>query len=148
MSGKHAKALIALLCALLIFAGCGQRISEGDIADKTYVYEKGGFGGPFTVTLRGDGSFTYSEGLLSSYIGSGDWELDEDTLILRDTAVPGRSRSYSFLVEDGELVFVKDGSSSFDFIGVSDGERFSPDDGTRNLPGSGFPANVSLELYS
>lgn len=127
MSGKHVRALIALLSALLLFAGCGQRVSEGDIADKTYVYENAGFGGRFTVTLNSDGSFTYYEGLLSSYIGSGDWELDGDTVILRDTAVPARSRSYSFLVEDRDLVFVKDGSSSFDFIDVSDGERFSPD---------------------
>ena len=129
MACKRAKFLFPLLCALLLFAGCAKKVSAGDIAGKTYVYEKPGFGGNFTVTLDADGSSAYYEGLLSSYIGFGNWELDGDALTVHDS---WNGNVYNFRVENGELVFIADGSSAFMFIDVSDGERFSPDDKTIN----------------
>lgn len=126
---KRAKFLFPLLCALLLFAGCAQKVSADDIAGKTYIYEKPGFGGNFTVTLDADGSSTYYEGLLSSYIGFGDWELDGDTLTVHDS---WNGDVFNFRVEGGDLVFMAEGSSRFMFIDVSDGEKFSPDDETAN----------------
>lgn len=130
MTCKRAKFLVLLLAALLLFAGCAQKVSVGDIAGKTYVYEKGGFGGHFTVTLKSNGKFTYYEGGLSSYIGSGNWELNGDTVTIRDDGGMG---IFNFRVEGEDLVFIADGSFNFNFVKVADGEKFSPDDGTRNL---------------
>ncbi len=157
MARKLAKFLISTLAALLLLGGCAQKagagglsaglgcgtlvpcghtqkIVETGIAGKIYLYEKGGFGGPFfTITLRNDGSFRYHEGWLSSYIGSGDWELDGDTVTIRDEGGMG---IFNFRVEGGDLVYIAEGSSRFLHVNVPDGGRFSPDDGTENIPGS------------
>lgn len=132
MACKSTKFLFPLLCVLLLLTGCAQKVSAGDIADKTYVYEKPGFGGHFTITLDADGSFTYYEGMLSSYMGSGNWELDGDTVTIRDDGGMG---IFNFRVENGELVFTSEGSSAFMFVKVADGEKFSPDDGTNGVVG-------------
>ena len=157
MVRKHAKFLTVPLAALLLFTGCAQaadsdglsvglgcgrlllngrtqQVVEKSIAGKTYIYEKGGFGGPFfTITLRDDGSFRYYEGWLSSYIGSGGWELDGDTMTLRDDGGMG---IFHFRVEGGDLIYIADGSSGFLHVDVPARGRFSPDDGTENIPSS------------
>ncbi|MCM1149875.1 MAG: hypothetical protein NC319_07325 [Butyricicoccus sp.] len=125
MDGKRWKILALLLCALLL-AGCGQQLSAQDLAGKTYVYEKPGFGGDFTVTLDADGGFTCYEGGLSSYIGAGDWELDGGTLVLRDTAIPSDPKTYRFRVQDGALAFLAGESDEFLFVQPAEGELFSP----------------------
>ena len=110
-----------MLVFALISVGCGnQSVQPSDIADKTYVYEKDGFGGYFTITLNNDGTFQYYEGLLSSYIGNGSWELEGNTLTLSDD----RSAINYFTVESEKLVFQEKDSSNFLHITVSDGENF------------------------
>ena len=110
-----------MLVFALISVGCGnQLVQPSDIADKTYVYEKDGFGGYFTITLNSDGSFQYYEGLLSSYIGKGSWELEGNTLTLSDD----RNAINYFTVENGKLVFQEKDSSNFLYVTVSDRENF------------------------
>lgn len=112
----------AALAAALLLAGCGRGIKAEDIAGRVYCYEKDGFGGDFTIRLEEDGSFTYYEGGLSSYIGNGDWSLEEDVLTLQE-----RTRHFCFRVaEKGEeLVFQAEPSGDFTYLKVADGERFS-----------------------
>lgn len=43
------------------------------IVDKTYINEKEGVGGSFTIHINDDGTFSYYEGLLSNYLGIGVW---------------------------------------------------------------------------
>lgn len=113
----------ALLCAG--FTGCARQITESDLAGKTYVYEKDGFGGDFTITLNNDGTFTYSEGFLSSYLGVGKWKLDGGELILTDNKETGRPLENRFKIADGELVFQAEASSNFIYVKAADGEKFS-----------------------
>lgn len=97
------------------------RIPEAPNAGKTYLYEKEGFFGSFTVTLYNDGTFTYYEGMASSYIGSGTWEQEGDTVTLSDSDFAITNR---FRLEGDDLVFIADGSSNFIYVTVKDGETF------------------------
>ena len=87
-----------------------------------YRYEGEGFGSDFTLTLKADGSFTYYEGNLSSYIGDGKWSLSDDVLTLADeTGVPIVNR---FRIEGDDLIFQAKDSTNFIYIKVDNGAQF------------------------
>lgn len=117
------------LCLLLIpalLAGCSRvanTVKAEDLAGKSYVYEKDGFGGDFVISLKEDGSFTYYEGSLSSYIGTGDWTVKGDTLTLQE-----KTQHVTFRVDGEELIFQYDESGNFLFIDVLDGEKFTAEE--------------------
>lgn len=113
--------LAFLLITSCCLTGCAEAdtVQESDLADKTYTYEKDGFGGDFTITLMEDGSFTYYEGMLSSYIGSGSWTLEGDVLHLAE-----KRGSYDFAVDGSDLVFLAESSAGFTYVEVADGARF------------------------
>lgn len=90
-------------------------------AGKTCLYEKEGFYGDFTITLYNDGTFTYYEGMASSYIGMGTWEQDGDIVTLSDDHF---TITNHFTMEGDDLVFIREGSSNFIYVRVQDGERF------------------------
>lgn len=120
------KALIrtgaAALTAALLLTGCAGAVTvrPEDIAGKLYCYEKDGFGGPFTIRLEEDGSFVYYEGYLSSYIGTGNWTLEEDIVTLQE-----KTRHFCFQVKDGDLIFQEGSSGMFTYLTVANGEKFS-----------------------
>lgn len=75
MSRKNV--FLALTAAMaLTCTGCSGISS--DISGKTYVYENGGFAdiGEFGITLNDDGTSSYYEGWASSYVGYGNWEIE------------------------------------------------------------------------
>ena len=111
---------VPVLAGGLLLAGCGKTLRPEDVAGKVYCYEKDGFGGPFTIRLEADGSFTYYEGSLSSHIGTGEWSLEKDVVTLQET-----DRHFCFRVEEESLIFQAEPSGSFDYLTVADGERFS-----------------------
>ncbi len=123
-----------IVCALIIaclfnMTACGQAKGESEdiqdiIINKTFVYEKEGFGGKFTIRINDDGTYGYCEGLLSSYIGMGSWILDNDILVLSDDDNIGYSFVNRFEVKDGDLVFLSEDSSNFMYVNVADGEHF------------------------
>ena len=94
------------------------------VAGKTFVYEKGGLGSDFTITLNEDGSFTYYEGLASSYIGMGAWVVDGNTLILADSGLTNKTRMYYFTISNNCLVFQQVRSNRFTYVEVAGGDRF------------------------
>ena len=96
-----------------------------DIAGKTYLYDGEGFGGGFTITLYEDGTFTYYEGMLSSYIGDGTFVLDGDTVVMTDDGPGGYGFVNHFRRDGDDLVFVEQGSDNFVYVKVKDGEKFS-----------------------
>ncbi len=98
-----------------------QRIKE-NVSGKTFVREKGGFGGDFYILLNKDGTYQYYVGFLSSYIGLGNWTVEEGKVKLVETS--GYDNVFYFDVKDGELVFIKDKSSEFMHVKVEDGDRF------------------------
>lgn len=115
---------LCLLLSLLALAGCGRHPEAAELAGKTYRYEKSGFGGDFTITLEEDGSFTYYEGSLSSYIGIGTWTLEGDILCITDEGA-GKSWKNYFRAEKDALTFREEGSENFLYLKVADGEKFT-----------------------
>ena len=118
---KKALAIILLLTIVFGVMGCSnpKEVTIADIVDKVYVYEKDGCGGDFTIEINADGTFTYSEGLLSSHIGMGEWSYSEGILTLFE-----KNSSYSFSVKKDTLIFVDKDSGNFPYVNVKDGEKF------------------------
>lgn len=113
---------LVLLC-LFSLAACGQALQ--DSLPGTYLYEKEGFGGglgDFSIQLYDNGTFQYYEGPLSSYIGTGDWTLEGDVLVLTDTT--GYSLVNRFQVDGTDLIYRTEGSSGFVYVDVADGDLF------------------------
>lgn len=92
---------------------------NGQDFSRIYQYEKEGFGGDFIIKLSGDGVAIYYEGGLSSYIGLGTWKQEGDFVTITVEQKP-----YRFCLEENALVFIEEGSDSFTYIEVADGDRF------------------------
>ena len=122
---KRRAAALALTLLVLLPAGCGGRVNPDDLAGRTYVYEKEGAGGSFTLTLAEDGTFQYYEGELSSRIGAGHWTLEGDTLTLTE-GDNGYGWVNRFAAARRGLTFLAEGSDNFLYVKVKDGERFTP----------------------
>ncbi len=97
---------------------------------KTYVYEKEGFPDTFAITLYEDGTFTYYEGMLSSYIGNGSWEEKDGLITLTDDAFADNPLVNCLKYDGEDLVFVAQGSSNFIYVKVEDGARFHYTEGS------------------
>ena len=91
------------------------------VAGKTFVYEKGGIGSDFEVTFGNDGRYSYYEGNLSSYIGSGTWEIKGDTVVMTEDV---SKKVNNLKINGSDLVYNADGSDNFYYIKVKDGEKF------------------------
>ena len=81
---KWVQLIVTAMCLIALAACAGQ--GDGDIrsqiAGKSFVYEKEGFGSDFTIEIKDDNTYSYYEGVLSSIIGGGKWELDGSVLCL------------------------------------------------------------------
>ena len=104
----------------LILRADGETIEE-DITG-TYVYEGEGFGGEFSITISEDGTYSFYEGPLSSYLGGGSWDKKGGSMILSEEN--GKDMIYHFAVGNGVLVFIERGSDNFPYVTVPDGGRF------------------------
>ncbi len=104
----------------LILRAEGETIEE-DICG-TYVYEGEGFGGKFTITLNNDGSCSFYEGPLRSYIGGGSWFREQGPIILSEEN--GRDLINYFAAGNDVLVFIESGSDNFPYVHLPDGSRF------------------------
>ena len=89
----------------------------------TYQYEGEGFGSDFTITLNADGTYTFSEGKLSSYRGAGTWEVYDSAVFMTEDR-DGVDLSFMFGAEENALVYLAAGSDAFPSVKVKDGERF------------------------
>lgn len=116
--------MINIMCNQVQYAKEGYKTSGGQFSPAgLYLYEGDGFGGAFTISLRADGSFTYYEGHLSSYIGAGKWSVSGDILTLEDET--GITRVNRFRMEGNDLIFQAKGSTNFIYVKVADGAVFS-----------------------
>ncbi len=94
------------------------------VAGKRYVFEHGGFGGTFTLSLHADGSMGYHEGWASSHIGNGTWTQEGDILTISEPNGRGGQRVNRFRVAQNMLIFVSEGSDNFIYVQMKDGDRF------------------------
>lgn len=130
------KVLATMLVLIIAFGvmGCSnpKEIPKDDIVDKVYVYEKDGCGSAFTIEIKADGTFTYYEGFLSSYIGIGEWSYSDGMLTLFEKVSRFNEahkleeviNSYNFSVKKDTLIFVDKGSGNFRYVKVKNGEKF------------------------
>ncbi|MBR4906266.1 MAG: hypothetical protein IKZ44_05360 [Clostridia bacterium] len=127
---RTVKRIVICVLALGMALSLACRKTDGElhdeIAGKTFVRENGGFGGDFTITLDTDDSYRYYEGYLSSYVGFGDWTVEDGTAILTEQG--GHHSVYRFAVKDGALIYLADGSDNFLYVNTADGDRFLPED--------------------
>lgn len=79
----------------------------------------------FSISISEDGTFSYSESIISSHLGFGSWEIKDDILVLKDDEQSGRTIENRFRIDGEELVFVEEGSSNFPYVKLQDGERFA-----------------------
>jgi|GEM_PF-118241 len=126
---KKAIGLLILLSVIACLCACGggnggKSKVNNEISGKTFVWEKPGFGGDFTITLNKDGSYQYYAGFLSSYIGTGTWTEENGIVTLTETS--GYDYVFRFAVRDGGLSFIADGSNDFMHVSVNDGDMFLP----------------------
>ncbi len=131
MFRKISMALALVMVSALALTGCADAKRVRNIIGENLVYEKDGFPDEFGLRIDSDGTFSYYEGLFSSYVGYGIWELNGDTLTLRETVDSSNptsevKRVNRFNVSDNKLIFLADGSDNFMYIKVSDGECFLP----------------------
>ncbi len=95
------------------------------LTGRTYVYEKEGAGGPFTLTLNANGLFACYEGSNLSYMTSGTWKLYGDKVELM-YPVDGSNEKYVYLkVKGSELIYIGEMSENFTIVNVQDGDKFS-----------------------
>ena len=127
---KRFLSITLILCMAVLMVSCGKKETKDDatlkaeISGKTFVWEKEGFGGDFTIKLDEYGQFEYYVGLLSSYIGHGNWEVKDGVLTLQATV--DSDDVFNFSVENGKLVFIAEGSDGFrgGDVTVEDGDKF------------------------
>lgn len=91
------------------------------VAGKTFLYEKPGFGGDFTIEIDAYGTFSYYEGHLSSYRGMGTWEVKGNKITLTDVFYDLKN---TFVIKDGSLIWLESKSTGFLYIHVENGDAF------------------------
>lgn len=126
-----------LLGAMFLFCGC--KVSAGKenpeesgklFCGSLYVFERQYLigrteqhaipGDYFTLTLSDDGTFTYYETYISSYIGFGQWTREGELI----TLVNDDGRTNVLRADGTDLVWQAEGSDNFLFMKAKDGERF------------------------
>lgn len=133
MFHKITAALALFMLAALTLTGCAGVKRVHNMFGKPLVYEKDGFPDEFAIRLDENGKFSYYEGGFSSYVEYGIWELNSDTLTLRDMYKDEVTRINRFKVTDSGLVFLADNSDNFRYVKVSDGEHFYITNDTTNI---------------
>ncbi len=119
--------IFTLFLALLTVSCAKNEIPDpAEFTENTYVYEKKGAGGQFSITIKSDGTFLYYEGLDSDYIAIGEWTLEGNKIRLADSEKDGHPFVNYFEFEDGKLIFVKKNSTGFLHVDVENGDKFRP----------------------
>ncbi len=127
---KVAKKLcLAILISLGVCAlfGCGSAVTSEQLPG-VYVYQGESFSGmegdDFTITLEADGSYSFYESMLSSYIGTGSWQLENGVLTLTEDENIGYNMTNRFRVDGKTLRFVEKDSDNFIYLKLADGAKF------------------------
>ena len=112
--------------------------SSFDIVCGTYIREnERDLYGYFTISLGTDGTFSYYETLISSYVGMGQYTVEGNIITLVDEKAPYyddeekifvfKTHIFKFEYRDGSLIFLASESDSFMYINLPDGAEFRCD---------------------
>lgn len=79
----------------------------------------------FTISFLPDGTYTWYESPISSFIGTGTYSIEDGILTMTDNAeITGIERVNRFKVSENSLLFVSEGSDNFNMVKLADGEEF------------------------
>ena len=128
-------------------------VSPACVLPGEYRYEGEGFGGNFTLTVSEDKTFLFSEGYLSSYLGTGTWFLEGARLYLEERESP--FYRFVFMPTADALFYLADESDPFPYVQVANHARFdklSQENGAivadlsfRSFSGGGPEYSVQIE---
>lgn len=123
---KKISCIILALCLLLsgACAAAEQEYTADEVSGKIYTYEKEGVGSDFIIRIYPDGTFYYYVGMLSSYIGLGDWTVEAGILTLTDDRMCGTRYCNRFRIGGNVLTYLAEDSTGFMYLTPEDGERF------------------------
>ena len=115
------------------------------LAGKTFALKDSRYGTVFTIEFGEDGKYRYFESELSSYMGTGTWEVSDGTAVLTES---DGSKVNRFKIDGDDIVFIADGSDNFRTVKTNDGDRFSlytdEDASPKELPKS--PTGLTYEI--
>lgn len=116
--------LVMTVCLLLV--SCDNSLRYGSYTRKN---DTGRYGDFFTITLREDGSCSYSPTSISNYIADCTYTVEGDRIIIVDTQIPAlhqtATRTYVFEHKNGRLIFLADESDEFLYITLPDRATFT-----------------------
>ena len=119
---KRIIAIITLLAlALVALSACAEQ--DYDFADKTYICEKLVNDAAFTIKINGDGTYVCTENATSTTY-EGTWSYKDGTVTFTLKYDEGVEGVNLFRVEDGDLVYIAEGSEGFSYTTFEDGDRF------------------------
>lgn len=129
MSKKRICTVLCFIMFIMLLQGCGSPKKESTVAGKMYTYTGESFSNmendDFVISINEDGTFTYCESMFSSYIGIGEWSVEDGILTLSDDNKMGYPLVNHFMIDGEDIVFVEEDSSNFVYVEVKDGERFT-----------------------
>lgn len=96
--------------------------ASADSLPGDYIYAGEGFGSAFTLTLEPDGTYSFYEGVLSSYMGTGRWEYTDPYLSLSEEG--GAFLYFTLIPATDALFFLSGSSTDFPYVKVPDLGRF------------------------
>ena len=78
----------------------------------------------FSITLNPDGTYSWYETPVSSFIGSGHYSINNNVLIMNDGVVGQYTRVHRFRMEGNRLFFIENESDNFPMVRLQDGAEF------------------------
>lgn len=108
--------MMFLIAMILIVSSCGLADNERTVNDGHYVLKVMDDEIPILLNINiSNNTFTFSYDMLSSYLPVGDYEIDEDRLIL---ITDDNKYKYVFRIAGDSLFFIKSESSD---VSLTDG---------------------------
>lgn len=118
---KLASVLFSLLIIFSLF-GCGAKKITAGVG--VYKCTTDGLS-DFTITLKDNGEFTYTEALYSDYLGTGTFDSNGDHIILTDSGMgKDNKRTFVFIRTADSLIFYAKDSDHFSLNDIPDGTVF------------------------
>lgn len=139
----RARFFFSILFISFSLLGCKTRDSSLVLAGKFFTYEKEGLGSDFQIHFLEDGKFVYYEGILSSYIGTGRWEMDGNVLTMVDGGDIDDAEPHfknKFIVKENRIIWQEKGSTNFLYLHLSDGDVFWESEAVDFFPFVDFPS--------
>ena len=103
-----------------------------------YRYGEEGGGDGVTITIAGDGTFTFRDGGSEGYEGAGSWFAERKLIYMSEE--DGMDLHFYFLFVDDKLTYMGPYSDPFPFTAVEDGCVFTKENGPDGNAAGDFPA--------